>query len=165
MFLTTRRVADAGAATSVTLLVPLSAPSVDPSVKADPVSSAHADVKSGLVVAAAPDMATTMLSVVASNTKMPMLSPYEINHAKAVGVTLPDPPVAATVMLPDPFVMLMPVPAVSVALVSVLPVELPIKSWPSVYDDCPVPPFATATVPVVIWLPLMAMEVFVTLLT
>lgn len=63
---------DAGAATKVTLLVPFSAPSVDPSVKAEPVSSAHAAVKSGFVVAAAPDMATTMLSVVASSTKMPM---------------------------------------------------------------------------------------------
>jgi len=38
----------------------------------------------------------------------------------------------ANVMLPLPLVTLMPVPAVSVALASVLPVVLPISSWPSV---------------------------------
>jgi hypothetical protein len=74
MFLMTRRVLEAGAATKVTLLVPFSAPSDAPSVNADPVSSAHAAVKSGLVVAAAPDMATTMDLVVASSTRMPIFS-------------------------------------------------------------------------------------------
>ena len=81
MFLTTRRVEDAGAATKVTLLVPFSAPSVDPSVKAEPVSSAHAAVKSGFVVAAAPDMATSIDFVVASRMKSAMLVPQEMNHA------------------------------------------------------------------------------------
>jgi hypothetical protein len=40
--------------------------------------------------------------------------------------------VAAIVMLPEPGVTEIPVPAVSDALVRVLPVLLPIKSWPSV---------------------------------
>ena len=56
--------------------------------------------------------------------------------------------VAAIVMEPDPLVTEMPVPAVKVALASVLPVELPIKSSPSIYDVCPVPPFVVATIPV-----------------
>lgn len=44
-----------------------------------------------------------------------------------VTVPLP-PPVAAIVMLPEPLVMVMPDPAVSVDFVNVLPVELPISS-------------------------------------
>ena len=55
--------------------------------------------------------------------------------------------VEATVMAPAPFVMLMPVPAVNVDFVSVLPVVLPISNCPFVYVVCPVPPFATAKVP------------------
>ena len=47
-------------------------------------------------------------------------------------VTVPPPPVAAMLIDPPPFVIEMPDPAVSVALVNVLPVELPINSWPSV---------------------------------
>lgn len=43
-------------------------------------------------------------------------------------VTVPPLPEAAIVMLPLPLVMLTPEPAVNVAFVSVLPVELPIKS-------------------------------------
>ena len=81
MVLTTRRVLEAGAATSVTADVPFSAPSDAPSVNADPVSSAHAAVKSGLVVAAAPDMATSMDFVVASRIKSAMFLPQEINQA------------------------------------------------------------------------------------
>lgn len=50
-------------------------------------------------------------------------------------VTVPPPPVAAIVIEPEPLVMLMPLPAVNVAFESVLPVELPINNWPSVYDD------------------------------
>lgn len=46
-------------------------------------------------------------------------------------VTVPE-FVAAMEMEPEPFVMLMPLPAVSVALDSVLPVELPMSNWPSV---------------------------------
>jgi hypothetical protein len=60
------RVEAAGAATKVTDEVPFKAPSLAPSVKAVPVLSAYAAVKSGLVVAAAPDMATTIDFVVAS---------------------------------------------------------------------------------------------------
>ena len=41
----------------------------------------------------------------------------------------------------------MPLPAVKVALVKVLPVELPINNWPSVYVVWPVPPLATGKVP------------------
>ena len=41
-------------------------------------------------------------------------------------------PEAAMVIDPEPLVMVTPDPAVSVALVSVPPVVLPIKSWPSV---------------------------------
>jgi hypothetical protein len=40
----------------------------------------------------------------------------------------PPPPVLVIVMEPAPFVMEMPEPAVSVAFVSVLPVELPINN-------------------------------------
>src|ERR1035438_8069847 len=43
---------------------------------------------------------------------------------------------------------------VKVPLVSVFPVVLPMRSWPSVYVVCPVPPFATAKVPEVIFEPL-----------
>ena len=60
----------------------------------------------------------------------------------------PPPPVAAIVIEPVLLVMEMPVPADKVALVSVLPVELPISNCPLVYVVCPVPPLATATVPV-----------------
>ena len=63
-------------------------------------------------------------------------------------VTVPLAPVAAMVIEPLPFVMLIPDPAVNVALVSVLPVVLPISSWPLVYVVWPVPPLASATVPV-----------------
>jgi len=79
--LTVRRVEAAGAATSVTLDVPLSAPSDAPSVNVVPLLSAHAAVKSGLVVAAAPDMATTMDLLVESRISNAMLSPYEMNQA------------------------------------------------------------------------------------
>jgi hypothetical protein len=47
-------------------------------------------------------------------------------------VTVPD-TVDAMVMEPVPFVMEMPVPCVSVAFVSVLPVVLPISNCPLVY--------------------------------
>lgn len=96
MVLITRRVAAAGAATRVTALVPLSAPSFAPSVKADPVSSAKAAVKSGFVVAAAPDMATSIDFVVASRIKSAMLVPHEINHANALEPPPPPPPDWAT---------------------------------------------------------------------
>jgi hypothetical protein len=56
----------------------------------------------------------------------------------------PPPPVEAIVIAPEPFVTDMPVPAVNVAFVNVLPVELPINNSPSVYEPCPVPPSATA---------------------
>lgn len=46
-------------------------------------------------------------------------------------VTVP-PPVAAMVIEPAPGVIVMFVPAVKLALVSVLPVVLPISSWPLV---------------------------------
>jgi len=52
---------------------------------------------------------------------------------RATLVTVPPPPlVESIVILPAPLVMVMPDPAVSVALVSVLPVLLPISSCPSV---------------------------------
>lgn len=71
-------------------------------------------------------------------------------------VTVPVPPlVAAIVIEPAPLVMLMFAPAISVALVNVLPVLLPIRSWPSVYDVCPVPPLATASVPPSVSVPLV----------
>jgi hypothetical protein len=47
-------------------------------------------------------------------------------------VTVPVPAVEEMVIEPEPLVMLMFVPAIRVALVSVLPVVLPIRSWPSV---------------------------------
>ena len=47
-------------------------------------------------------------------------------------VTVPLPPVFAMVMLPPPLVIEIPLPAVSVAFVSVFPVEFPINNWPSV---------------------------------
>jgi hypothetical protein len=52
--------------------------------------------------------------------------------------------VEAIVIAPEPFVTDIPVPAVSVAFVKVLPVVLPINNSPSVYEPCPVPPSATA---------------------
>ena len=48
-------------------------------------------------------------------------------------------------MEPEPFVIDIPVPAVKVALVRVFPVVLPIRSCPSVYVVCPVPPYRTPT--------------------
>ena len=74
-------------------------------------------------------------------------------NAVAVEVSLvivtPEVTVEAIDIEPEPGVMLMPVPAVNDALVSVLPVELPIKSWPSVYELFPVPPDATGSTPLV----------------
>lgn len=52
----------------------------------------------------------------------------------ATDVTVPPLLLALMVIAPGPFVMLMLVPAINVALVSVLPVEFPISSWPSVYE-------------------------------
>jgi hypothetical protein len=60
--------------------VPFNAPSFDPSINADPVSSEYADTKDGLVVVAAPDMATTIVLVVASKINMGFLY-LEINQA------------------------------------------------------------------------------------
>jgi hypothetical protein len=64
-------------------------------------------------------------------------------NAVAVEVSLvivtPEVTVEAIDIEPEPGVIDMPVPAVNDALVSVLPVELPIKSWPSVYELFPVP--------------------------
>jgi hypothetical protein len=54
-------------------------------------------------------------------------------EATEAEVTVPVPPVAAMVIDPVPFVTEMPEPAVIVALVSVLPVVFPIRSWPLVY--------------------------------
>jgi hypothetical protein len=64
----------------------------------------------------------------------------------------PPPPVEAIVIAPEPLVTEIPVPAVIVALVNVLPVVFPIRSWPSVYEPCPVPPSATAksVIPVIL---------------
>ena len=55
--------------------------------------------------------------------------------------------VDAIVIDPEPGVIDIPVPAVNEALVNVLPVELPINNWPSVYVVCPVPPELTPKVP------------------
>ena len=62
-------------------------------------------------------------------------------------IVIPEVTVEAIDIEPAPGVILIPVPAVSEALVNVLPVELPINNWPSVYDVCPVPPEATPNVP------------------
>jgi hypothetical protein len=74
-------------------------------------------------------------------------------NAVAVDVSLvivkPEVTVDAIVIEPEPGVILIPVPAVNEALVNVLPVELPIKSWPSVYELFPVPPEATGSTPLV----------------
>ena len=56
----------------------------------------------------------------------------EIGAVPDTLVTVPVPPVALIVIEPAPFVIATPEPAVNVALVKVLPVELPISSWPSV---------------------------------
>ena len=61
-------------------------------------------------------------------------------------VTVPVPPVAAIVIAPAPLVMLMFEPAVRVALVSVLPVVLPMSNCPSVKVVWPVPPLVTSRV-------------------
>lgn len=55
---------------------------------------------------------------------------------------------AAMVIAPLPLVMVTFVPAVSAALVSVLPVVLPINNCPLVKVVSPVPPLATGSVPV-----------------
>lgn len=64
--------------------------------------------------------------------------------------------VEAIDMEPLPFVILIPEPAVSVDLVSVLPVELPIKSSPSVYVVWPVPPLEGFNVPANVIAPVVA---------
>ena len=46
---------------------------------------------------------------------------------------------------PFPLLILMPEPAVKVALVNVFPLELPINNCPSVNVDCPVPPLLGCT--------------------
>ena len=64
-------------------------------------------------------------------------------------VTDPAPgPVKAISIEPAPGVIVTPEPAVKDAFVKVLPVLLPIKSWPLVKLVWPVPPFATDKVPV-----------------
>jgi hypothetical protein len=68
--------------------------------------------------------------------------PFAVNSCTSIEVD------AAIVIDPPPFVTLMPVPAVSVALVSVFPVVLPINNWPFVNEPLPVPPFATGRTPV-----------------
>jgi len=82
------------------------------------------------------------------------------NNAVAVEVSLvtviPAASVAAIVIEPLPFVILIPVPAVKVDLAKVLPVELPIRSWPSVYVVCPVPPDAGPNVPAKVTAPVVA---------
>jgi len=52
------------------------------------------------------------------------------------------------VIEPLPLVMLTPAPAVSAALVSVLPVVFPINNCPLVKLVWPVPPLVTGSVPV-----------------
>jgi hypothetical protein len=63
-------------------------------------------------------------------------------------VTEPPEPVAEIVIEPAPLVTATPEPAVMVALVSVLPVVLPIRICPSVKVVWPVPPRLTGRVPV-----------------
>ena len=74
-FLITRLVAMAGAATTVTLLVPFKTPSELASVNAVAVVSAKVTTKLGLVLATAPDRFTFRLLVVESRTIMDMLVP------------------------------------------------------------------------------------------
>lgn len=103
-----RRLVDAaGAETTVTALVPFKAPSLEPSVKAVPVSSEYAVMYEGFVVVAAPDMATEIDLVVASKTNMTALY-LEMNQEYAYALDWLD--VDAIVMLPLAFVMLILLP-------------------------------------------------------
>jgi hypothetical protein len=54
------------------------------------------------------------------------------------------------VILPVPLVIDIPVPAVKVVFVNVLPVVFPISNWPFVYVVCPVPPLPTPRMAVVV---------------
>ena len=64
-------------------------------------------------------------------------------------IVRPEVTVEAIDIDPLPFVILMPVPAVKVDLVKVLPDVLPISNSPSVYELFPVPPALTGKVPLV----------------
>jgi len=66
---TMRRVAAAGAETTVTGVAPLSVPSSEPSMKEEPVSSDQCEVQSGLSVAAAPDISTVTDLLTASRIR------------------------------------------------------------------------------------------------
>ena len=117
------------------------------------------------VVAPVPPLATGSVPLTCVVSETPDSVPPSVKLPVVVTVpvsvmplTVPVPPtdvtvptnasVALIVIVPAPLVMLTFVPAVSVALASVPPVVLPISSCPLVYVDCPVPPLATASVPV-----------------
>jgi hypothetical protein len=88
-------------------------------------------------VAPVPPLATARVppSVIVPD---PVIGPPEVVKPvvpplTSTDVTEPPPAVDAMVIVPLPFVTVMPDPAVSVALVRVLPVLLPISNCPSVY--------------------------------
>lgn len=97
----------AGAETKVTWVEPFKTPSLEPSVKAEPVSSEYEVTKLGFVVVAVVAIATVIDLVVASKTSIS--NPYqEINQEYAYADDWLD--VDAIVMLPLAFVMLILLP-------------------------------------------------------
>lgn len=88
------------------------------------------------------DVVSVIAGVVVAVATLPVNPLAETTDAD---VTVPVPPVAAMVMLPEAFVMFMFVPAVSVVRVN--PVPLPMSSAPFAGVVVrPVPPLATASV-------------------
>ena len=110
----------------------------------------------GVAVPAVPPLAMATVPV---RLKLGVAPPLEARGLDAVtDVTVPVSG-ADIVIVPCPLVIVTPVPAVKVAGVRVLPVVLPIRSWPSVYEVCPVPPLATGNVPVKLLIGIVALAV------
>ena len=102
----------------------------------DAVPRPRAVAAAEAVVAPVPPLATASVPLSVSVPDVVIGEPLNVRPVvppdAATDVTVPLPPEAAMLIVPLPFVIVMPEPAVSVALVRPLP--LPISSCPLVYE-------------------------------